>query len=295
MKKIDDKIQEIDQSFLKKIYKERPLDSRKYDYGLLVVIGGSDFYSGSPCLSAMAAFKSGVDMVRIIAPQRAADIIASFNPILSAYPLEGKRINKNHLSTLLAMIESANQVSRGNVAVVLGGGVGRSDETQEVIIELVSQIKVPIVIDADAIYAFKKEKEILASKDCLITPHYYEFFSLTGRDIFHLDFNEKVKAVKEEAFNLKSTIILKGEVDIISDGDSIAVNKVGSPYLTVGGCGDTLAGIAGALISRKISLFESAGAAAYINSSAGKKAAEKLKDSVTAVDLIDKINEVINF
>jgi ADP-dependent NAD(P)H-hydrate dehydratase / NAD(P)H-hydrate epimerase len=299
MKKLDEnlniEIKEIDGSILKKIFKKRPMDSRKYDYGLLVVIGGSDFYSGSPCLSAMAAFKSGVDMVRIIAPQRAADIIASFSPILSAYPLEGKRINKSHLSTLLAMIESANQVSRGNVAVVLGGGVGRSDETQEVIIDLISEINVPIVIDADAIYAIKKNKEILISKDCLITPHYYEFFSLTGRDIFNLSFQEKVKAVKEEAFNLKSTIILKGEVDIISDGESTAINKVGSPYLTVGGCGDTLAGIAGALISRKISLFEAAEAAAYINSSAGKKMAERLKDSMTAIDLIDGITEIINF
>ncbi len=287
-------MEELNESILKKVFKSRPLNSRKYDFGLLIVIGGSDFYSGSPALSSMAAFKSGVDMVRIIAPKRAADIIASFNPILSSYPLEGKRINMEHLSVLLSMTESAKQVSRGNIAVVLGGGIGQSEETQKTIIDFVSQVDVPIIIDADAIYAVKEKKEILISKDCLITPHYYEFFSLTGKEIYDLPLEEKIKIVKEESLNLKSTIVLKGEVDIISDGKDVIVSKIGSPYLTVGGCGDTLAGIAGALVSKKNSLFDSAAAAAYINSSAGVLAAKELKDSMTAVDLINKIPEIIN-
>ncbi len=287
-------MQELNKSILKNVFNPRPLNSRKYDFGLLIVIGGSEFYSGSPALSAMAAFKSGVDMVRIIAPKRASDIIASFNPILSAYPLEGKRINEEHLPVLLSMTESAKEVSRGNVAVVLGGGIGQSEETQKTVIDFVSQIDVPIVIDADAIYAVKEKKEILFPKDCLITPHYYEFFSLTGKDIYKLSLEEKIAIVKEEAQRLKSTIILKGEIDIISDGENVAINKIGSPYLTVGGCGDSLAGIAGALISKKNTLFDSAAASAYINSSAGILAAKELKDSTTALDLINKIPEIIN-
>ena len=90
---------EVTKDILKNIYKERPRDSKKYDFGLLIVIGGSDFYSGSPALSALAAFKTGVDMVRIIAPKRAADIIASFSPNLAAYPLEGKWLERKHLAT----------------------------------------------------------------------------------------------------------------------------------------------------------------------------------------------------
>ena len=94
---------EVTKSILKNIYKKRPDNARKYDYGLLLIIGGSEFYSGSPAFSALAAFKTGVDMVRIIAPKRAADIIASFAPDLAAYPLEGKRLTKDHLATLLSM------------------------------------------------------------------------------------------------------------------------------------------------------------------------------------------------
>ena len=148
---------EVTKNILKNIYKERPADVRKYDFGLLLVIGGSEFYSGSPALSALAAFKSGVDMVRIIAPKRAADIIASFKPDLAAYPLEGKWLERKHLATLIGMTESAKTVARGNTAVVIGGGMGRSEEVQETILEYLSQVSVPAVIDADAIHALGKK------------------------------------------------------------------------------------------------------------------------------------------
>ena len=118
-------MQKVTKDILKEIYKKRPPESKKYDFGLLTVIGGSEFYSGSPALSALAAFRAGVDMVRIIAPKRAADIIASFSPNLAAYPLEGNWLDKKHSATLISMVESAKAVSNGKTAVVIGGGAGK--------------------------------------------------------------------------------------------------------------------------------------------------------------------------
>lgn len=285
---------EVNQKILKNIYKERPKDSKKYDFGLLIVIGGSDFYSGSPALSAMAAFKSGVDMVRIIAPKRAADIIASFSPNMATCPLEGKWLEKKHLSTLLEITESVKEVARGNTAVVIGGGMGRSEETKEAILEYLSQISVPVVIDADAIHAVGKDPKIICGKPFLITPHTYEFFVLTKREVYKLPEEEKIKAVQEEAARLKTTILLKGPTDIISDGKETALNKTGTPYLTKGGTGDSLAGICGALLARGIDSFTAAQAAAYINGKAGEIATQKLKEGLLATDLIEAIPEVLH-
>jgi len=116
---------EVTKDILKNIYKNRPSGVRKYDYGLLLVIGGSEFYSGSPALTALSALKSGVDMVRIVAPKRAADIIASFSPNMAAYPLDGDWLVKKHLATLISMTESVKAASRGKAAVVIGGGMGK--------------------------------------------------------------------------------------------------------------------------------------------------------------------------
>jgi len=284
---------EVTKEILKNIYKPRPSNAKKYDFGLLSVIGGSDFYSGSPALSAMAAFRAGVDMVRIIAPKRAADIIASFSPNLAAYPLDDKWLTKQHLAVLISMTESAKAVARGNAAVVIGGGMGRTEETQSAILEYLDYIQVPAVIDADAIHAVGKKPEIISGKNFLVTPHTYEFFVLTGKEVYKLSDEEKIKVVQEEADRLKTTILLKGELDIISNGKEVATGRVGTPYMTVGGCGDTLAGICGALLSRGVNIFEAAQAGVYINGKAGEIAAEKLGEGMMATDLIEAIPEAI--
>ena len=284
---------QVTKSILKEIYKKRPLDARKYDYGLLLVIGGSEFYSGAPALSALAAFRSGVDMVRVIAPERAANIIASFGPDMAAYPLEGIRLTNEHLPILISMTESARISAHGKTAVVIGGGIGRSEETQKAILDYLSQISVPVVIDADAIYALSKKPEIISGKIYLITPHAQEFFILTGREVANLSNEEKTKIVQEEAARLKTTILLKGKIDIISDGQEVALSSFGSSTMTVGGTGDVLAGIAGALMARGINPFEAGQAAALINGLAGEKAAKILGESAMATDLIKIIPQVI--
>ncbi len=289
-------MEKITGEILKDIYQKREKGTyyRKYDFGFLIVIGGSDYYSGSPALSAMAAFRTGVDMVRILAPERAADIIASFSPDLATYPLEGKWLEKKHLATLITITESAKEVSRGNTAVVIGGGAGRTKETQETILEYLEKVSVPAVIDADAIHALGENPGIIKGKNFLITPHSYEFFVLTKREIFKLPHKEKIKIVKEEAERLETTILLKAKPDIISNGKEVALNETGSPYMSVGGTGDTLAGICGALLSRRIDPFIVGQAAAYISGKAGELAAEKMKEGLLATDVIKAIPEVLH-
>jgi NAD(P)H-hydrate epimerase len=288
-------MKKITKSILKKAFSKRAKNKyfKKYDFGLLLVIGGSDFYSGSPALNAMAAFAAGVGMVRILAPKRAADIIASFSPNLAAYPLEGKWLEKKHLPILLEMTKSAQMVAEDKVAVVIGGGLGRSPETQEAILEYLKEIDVPVVIDADAIYAIVKNKEIIPKKKFVFTPHAYEFFVLTGRKVYQIPLKEQIQIVKEEAEKLKAIILLKGMPDIISDGNKVSLCYAGTPYMAVGGTGDTLAGICGALLARKVEPFLAVEAAAYLNARAGEIAAEKLKDSLTATDVIEAIPEVL--
>ena len=307
-------MKEVTKDILKNIYKSRTgeetssllkssssslTDARvgdvgKYNFGLLMVIGGSEFYSDSPALSAIAAFRTWVDMVRIIAPKRAADIIAGFSPNLAAYPLEGSYLLKEHLATLLSMTESAKIIAKNKVAVVIGGGMGRTKETQEAILEYLSQVSAPLVIDADAIYALEKNPKIISGKPFLITPNRYEFFILTKKELYNLSEEEKIKVVQEEAARLQTTILLKGKTDIISNGKEVVLNKLDCPYMTKGGTGDTLAGICGALIARGIDIFSVAQAGAFINVRAGQLVAQKKREGLLATDLIEVIPEVIS-
>jgi ADP-dependent NAD(P)H-hydrate dehydratase / NAD(P)H-hydrate epimerase len=284
---------EIDQADIKKIYAPRPADSRKYDYGLMLVIGGSDFYSGAPALAALSGLRAGADMARIIAPRRASDIIASFSPVLSAYGIGDDHIEQEHVALLVSRTLAAKEVARGNVSVVIGSGLGRDEQTQEAVKQYLSQIDVPCVIDADAMYAAAEQPDLLAGKPFVVTPHSHEFQQLTGKSAEGLSEQEKIDLVKQEAARLQTTILLKANVDIASDGSDVVLDKAGTPYMTVGGTGDCLAGIVGALLARGLSPLDAAAAGAYINGRAGELASKKFKDGLIATDLIEEIPKVI--
>ncbi|MEM7825317.1 MAG: NAD(P)H-hydrate dehydratase [Candidatus Aenigmatarchaeota archaeon] len=272
-------------SILKKIYKERNPWSHKFQFGHLLVIGGSKHYSGSPAFNALAALRAGVDLVTILAPERAANIIASFAPDLIAYPLKGDYLCKKHLEELLKFTHNKN-------AVVIGGGLTREKEVLETVVKYLEKIEIPAVIDADAIHAVATKKEILKNKNFVLTPHVHELLVLSGIQVSN-DLNQRIEVVKETAAKLKTTILLKGHVDVISNGKKVALNRTGSPALTKGGLGDTLAGILGAYLARGNDIFTSACAAAYLNGKAGELAAKKYSESLTASNLIEEIHSVV--
>ena len=291
MKKDAEKIKEVTSSILKKFYKKRKKTAHKNDFGRLLVIGGNEKYSGSSGFNsisalntfyAISAYRSGVDIVEVAAPKRIANIVAKFSPEIITIPLKGDYITKNHLKTLL-------KESKNKTAFVIGGGLGREKSTLEMVRVYLKKIKIPGVVDADAIYALKKTKINL--KNLVITPNAHEFFVLTGEKP-NKNLKEKINQVKKAAKKLKTIILLKGAEDIISDGEREAINKTGNSYMTVGGTGDTLAGILGSLIAQKNPLFESACGAAYINGKAGELT--KRKNSFTASDLLEKIGEVVD-
>lgn len=284
---------EVQENLIKEIFQPRPENVHKYHYGLLIVIGGNEFYTGSPAFNALAAFKAGIDMVHILAPKRAADIIASFSPNLAVYPLEGEILTEKHLDSLLTFTRSAKILTEGKTAVIIGGGLGRTPATQNLVLEFVKEVQIPVIIDADAIHALAKNKEIIKEKESVITPHSYEFFVLTSEKIKEMPLEEKAEKVKKTAQELKSIILLKGAIDIISDGQEVVLNKTGHPVMTVGGTGDTLVGILGALLTRGIDRFRAAQAAAFINGRAGELGFRDLGESLTAEDLLKYISKVI--
>lgn len=283
----------INKDILKRIYEKRSSKSHKYDFGYLLIVGGSKLYSGSPALSAFAALRAGVDLTLIVAPKRAADIIASFSPNLITVALKGGDLEEKHLPELFSLTESAKKVSNKNTACVIGGGAGRDELTEKALINYLSEIDIPAVVDADAIWAISKNKEILKGKDFVLTPHAYEFYILTGIKIWEMEEKEKVEMVKKIARELKTTILLKGEKDIISDGHKTFLNKTGCPEMTVGGTGDTLSGICGCFLSQGISPVFAVSAAAYINGLAGEAAKEKKGVGLLPTDLIREIPNVI--
>ncbi len=247
----------------------------KGDFGRLLVVGGCQEYSGTPLLVANAALAAGVDLVVVKCPSYAAQKISDPNIIVN--PLE----SEFYLSS--GDVESI--VNSDFDALVIGNGLGVKPETKKAVNEIVKRVKKPVVVDADAI-------KILDGKNIkqhlILTPHSREFTALFKEDA-------SLESVKKYAEKTGATILLKGQADIIAQGTSVRFNKTGNPFMTVGGTGDVLAGITGALAAQGAENFRSACAAAFLCGSAGDIAACKLGFSMKATDVIEAISAAAEY
>jgi NAD(P)H-hydrate epimerase len=263
------------QPFLK-----RPETSHKGDAGRVLVIGGGP-YSGAPALAALAALRAGADIVTVAAPRNVSDIIASFSPNLIVRALSGDILSEEDISVISPLI------SRHDV-VVMGMGLGTAEETMRAIEKIVPLCK-KAVIDADAL---SSRLVPLLNKNIIITPHVGEMKRLSGLDVPH-DLKERVKMIKNFAKDHEVIVLLKGAVDIISDGEDVRANRTGNAGMTVGGTGDVLAGLTGALFARCDSPLEAAASSAFINGAAGDLAFKEFGYGLLATDVIDHIPEVM--
>jgi NAD(P)H-hydrate epimerase len=267
-------------TYLKETLKQRDPSAHKGQNGRVLIVGGSRRYFGSPALIALAALRTGADLAYVLAPDYIANTIASYSPDLIVWGYEGERLSEDALSLFYELKARTD-------AMVIGNGLTKQPAVLEMARELIEKWDKPVVIDADCI-----QPNFKFNPQTLITPHLVEFQRLTGKKPPQ---NEKERAtlVKKEAKNLNCTILLKGGLDIISDGGGIATNNIHNAGMTHGGTGDTLAGIAGALLSQKYPIFEAGCMAALINGMAGNLAFKKYRYSLIASDIITEIPNIM--
>lgn len=232
--------------------------------GEVLVIGGGP-YQGAPYLAGLGALRAGADIVRIASPV--------FEPVpdLIYERLEGERIGKEHLEWLVSLATRAD-------AVVCGNGLG--PDSHEVVLAIAPYCK-KAVIDADAL----RLPLPVAERETLYTPHAGEFTRITG---IRLPDDTRERALVSKGAGINGTVLLKGSTDIITDGNRVRFNRTGDPAMTVGGTGDVLAGIAGALLCH-LPAFEAGCIAAYVNGRAGEFVAAKRGEGMLASDLVDRI------
>ncbi|GAF92613.1 unnamed protein product, partial [marine sediment metagenome] len=208
----------------------------------LLVIGGSNVFSGAPALAAMAALRTGVDLVSVAAPEKTATAISSMSPALITIKLKGKHLNSSNLPALKEHLESAT-------AVVLGPGLGLHSETKEATKEIIEQLEekgTPLLLDADGLKAFAEFKRKV-ELPVVLTPHAREYEILTGNKLPN-DLRKRAEKIQKRARKLGATILLKGHVDVISNGMDVKFNFTGNPGMTVGGTGDVLSGVVGGFV-----------------------------------------------
>ncbi|MDR1691057.1 MAG: NAD(P)H-hydrate dehydratase [Candidatus Methanoplasma sp.] len=251
-------------------------DGHKGSNGKLLVIGGGPYY-GAPAMSALAAMRTGVDIVRLAVPEICSSVIASFSPVLMIVDLPGKSLTIDHLDRLL-------ELSKEHDAVLIGPGIGTSAEASETVRRFAEECPVPMVIDADGLTALGNG--FVSKGKTVLTPHLKEFKRIGGDP-------DGDDPVMDLAKKMNSVILLKGRTDRISDGERMRYNTTGSPGMTSAGTGDVLAGIVAGLLSKGMTCFDAAALGAFISGKAGEFSFDERSYGMTATDVIDNIPKVL--
>jgi hydroxyethylthiazole kinase-like uncharacterized protein yjeF len=268
--------------------KTRAASAHKGDFGRLLVVGGSEVFSGAPALVSLAALRTGVDIVYLAAPAKTAYAVSSMSPDLITLKLKGDHLSASNVAALEPYLEVVD-------AVVVGPGLGLNAETREFVRACVSAVESagrPLLLDADGLKAFADFRRPLKAP-VVVTPHAGEYAILTGRKLSE-SVEERVAEVQQTAKELNAVILLKGEVDVVCDAKRVKLNFTGNPGMTVGGTGDVLSGVVGALLAQKADPFEAAVAGAFVNGAAGDFVAGEKGFHLVASDLLEWIPRVLD-
>lgn len=274
-------------------FKPRQFQSHKGSFGHLLVIAGSTGKTGAAALCANAAMKSGTGLVTL-------GIAESLNKIVElqviepmTYPLPEKE--KGFLSD--NCFDEIQMLLKGKQALALGPGLGTAESTKKLVLKLVKEIRVPLIMDADAINCIAKKPEILLQKKsmAILTPHPGEMARLCNaapKDIQA----DRVGFASQFAKHHDTIVVLKGAQTIVSlpDGRSF-ICPTGNPGMASGGMGDVLTGMLAAFCAQGFSPEKASLASVFIHGMAADLLSQDIGAfGFLATDLVGMIPKTIH-
>jgi len=258
----------------------RAPDARKGDSGRVLVIGGGP-YTGAPALAAQAALRAGADLAFVSVPESVKAPIQGYAEDLIVQPYGGDRLTPDRVDDLVETATDYDDV------VVIGPGLGAAEETREAARRFLAEFDGRAVVDADALAVVP---DVDTDATLVLTPNRHELVELGGPDVDDLVANrDEIEAL---AADLDHVVLAKAKDDVISDGESTRVCTAGTPGMTVGGTGDTLAGVVAATLATQAP-FDAACVAPYANGRAAELLADERGDGLLASDLLDELPRAI--
>jgi ADP-dependent NAD(P)H-hydrate dehydratase / NAD(P)H-hydrate epimerase len=217
-------------------------DQNKYSAGTVLIVGGSRGLTGAPCLAAEAAFRADAGYVAVAVPDSTLPVFEQrlLEAVKLPCPEEGGRISPRAIEPIAEFAAKAG-------AVALGPGLGRGDGPQQVVRRLLSELDVPVVVDADGLFELEPFERRAPT---LLTPHEGELARLLGEDSSWVAAH-RLEAARRGADRFGCVCLLKGADTLVAEpGKGVWVCSLGTPALATAGSGDVLTGIVAAFLAK---------------------------------------------
>lgn len=273
-----------DDKYFAEIMPKRFNNSQKGDYGKVFVIGGSRGMAGAVQMALTAAFRTGAGIVTACIPEEINDVLQVSLPQAMTFPVNFET-DKDKIIDKMS----------GFDAILFGNGIGRHDFAVNLLEAVLKAAQVPVIIDADGLYALAQKPQILKDSSCdiILTPHSMEMARLAGLSVAEIE-KDRPGVSKSFVSENELTLVLKGNHTIITAPTGFqSINMTGNSGMATAGSGDVLAGITAALAA-VIRPEKAAELAVYLHGKAGDYAADRLSEyAVTAADILDAIPHIL--
>ena len=269
--------------------RRRP-DGHKGTFGRVSITGGSVGFTGAPVLASRGAARCGSGLIFLGVPESIYPVTAASCLEVMPSPLSDQngRISSRAFFQILERLNSCD-------AGLIGPGLGRSQELSLLVCKLLEQTAVPLVLDADGLYAVKDRKELLRQRQekglvTILTPHEGEFAYLGG----DLSLGRR-RAALRFAERYGCILALKGPATVTASPDGrVYINTTGNNGMAKGGSGDVLAGMVLSFLGQGMEPVEAAALAVYLHGLAGDLCRDRLGEyGMLPGDLAEEIPAAI--
>lgn len=270
----------LDPKLVQDLVVPRIATSKKGDNGIVLVVGGNRIYHGAPLLASLAALRSGTDLVYTAVPRSNIVATRSFSPNIIALPLPDDKLTVGSSNRLLAVIPKRPD----SAAIGMGMTIAKPAALLTIIKGLLARNS-KLVLDASALIPSMLDE--ISGTETIITPHIGEYKRIFGKNLPDSEV-ERISNIQKCAKQYRIVILLKGRIDIISDGERVGINRTHNCAMTVGGTGDILTGIVAGLLT-KVKPFEASLLGSYFNGVAGNLAYKRIGLHLAATDLLEDL------
>jgi NAD(P)H-hydrate epimerase len=280
----------VTEKWVKSHLPKRPSNAHKGSFGTVLVVAGSENYTGAALLAGKAAYRSGAGLVTLAIPRSLHFALAGHLPEATwlALPEMQGVIDK---AAARIVLENMTRVT----SLLVGPGFGLAAPVEGFIEKLFAspvRSSIPaLTLDADGLKLLARlpnwPERIPASS--VLTPHPGEMAILTGERIENLQLN-RVENAEKYACRWGHVVILKGAFSVIAAPDGrVGIIPVATSALARAGTGDVLAGLVTGLRAQGVQAFEAACAGAWLHAQAGITAAQEMggSQSVLAGDVLN--------
>jgi NAD(P)H-hydrate epimerase len=267
-------------------WQARPADTHKGTYGHVLIVAGSPGKTGAGALASLAALRTGAGLVSFALPHALNAAMEAKLTEVMTIPLpesEPGVLGGEATKRIMEWLEDKS-------ALILGPGIGTHPETVRCVYEVLRQVRIPTVLDADGLNALATAPESTGDIQAplVLTPHPGELARLrrTTTAVIQAD---RLAAAQETARACKAVVVLKGAHTVIAEPEgTLYINLTGNPGMATAGSGDVLSGMIGALLGQGYPPSMAARIAVYTHGLAGDLAATALGErSLIAGDLVE--------